>query len=118
MSVLIDKDTKVLCQGITGGAGKFHSLQCRAYGTQMVAGVTPGKGGESVEGIPVYDSVAEAVKDTGATVSMIFVPAPFTADAICEAVDGGIELVIAITEGSRCSTWPSSAISCRVAMRA
>ena len=99
MSVLIDKDTKVLCQGITGGAGKFHSLQCRAYGTQMVAGVTPGKGGESVEGIPVYDSVAEAVKDTGATVSMIFVPAPFTADAICEAVDGGIELVIAITEG-------------------
>jgi succinyl-CoA synthetase alpha subunit len=99
MSILIDKDTKVLCQGITGGAGKFHALQCKAYGTQMVAGVTPGKGGDSVEGIPVYDSVREAVEHTGATVSMIFVPAPFTADAICEAVDSGIELVVAITEG-------------------
>ena len=99
MSILIDNDTKVLCPGDHRGAGKFHSLQCKAYGTQMVAGVTPGKGGEEVEGIPVYDSVREAVDATGATVSMVFVPAPFTADAICEAVDAGVELVVAITEG-------------------
>ncbi len=99
MSILINGDTKVITQGITGGAGKFHSVQAKAYGTNMVGGVTPGKGGQEVEGIPVFDTVAEAVKETGAQASVIYVPAPFTADAICEAVDAGIELVIAITEG-------------------
>ncbi|MEM1228703.1 MAG: succinate--CoA ligase subunit alpha [Planctomycetota bacterium] len=99
MSILIDKNTKVLCQGITGNAGKFHALGCRDYGTQMVGGVTPGKGGQSVEGIPVFDTVEEAVSETGADATMIFVPPPFTADAILEAVDAGIRVIAAITEG-------------------
>ena len=99
MSILINKDTKVICQGITGGAGTFHTRGCRDYGTQMVAGVTPGKGGQDVDGIPVFATVREAVDQTGAQATMIFVPAPFTADAILEAVDAGIETIAAITEG-------------------
>jgi len=99
MSILINKHTRVLCQGITGKAGEFHSRQCIDYGTQLVAGVTPGKGGQKVLGVPVYDTVDEAVEMEGANASMIFVPAPFTADAILEAVDAGIETIVAITEG-------------------
>ncbi|MBH58750.1 MAG: succinate--CoA ligase subunit alpha [Planctomycetaceae bacterium] len=99
MSILINKDTKVICQGITGGAGTFHTRGCRDYGTQMVGGVTPGKGGQDVDGIPVFDTVQDAVDATGANATMIFVPAPFTADAILEAVDAGIETIAAITEG-------------------
>ncbi len=99
MSILVDGNTKVICQGITGNAGTFHSLGCREYGTQMVGGVTPGKGGQDVEGIPVFDTVEEAVAQTGADATMIFVPPPFTADAILEAVDAGIKVIAAITEG-------------------
>ena len=99
MAIWVDNDTRLLVQGITGKEGTFHALGCRDYGTQVVAGVTPGKGGESVEGIPVYDSVAEARKATGANASMIFVPPPFAADAIMEAAAAGIELVVCITEG-------------------
>ncbi len=99
MSILVDIDTKVICQGITGGAGRFHTLNSVAYGTNMVGGVTPGKGGQDVEGIPVFDTVQAAVEATGATASVIYVPAAFTADAICEAADAGIELIVTITEG-------------------
>lgn len=100
MSILINKDTRVICQGITGNAGKFHTLGCKAYAkTQMVGGVTPGKGGETVEGIPVFDTVEEAVAQTGANATMIFVPPPFAADAIKEAIDAGIKVIAAITEG-------------------
>jgi succinyl-CoA synthetase alpha subunit len=99
MSILIDKDTRVICQGITGKAGAFHTRGCLEYGTKMVGGVTPGKGGETAEGLPVFDTVVEAVEKTGADATMIFVPAPFTADAILEAVDAGIKVVVAITEG-------------------
>ena len=99
MSILVDGNTKVICQGITGNAGTFHTLGCRDYGTQMVGGVTPGKGGQDVEGIPVFDTVEEAVTTTGADATMIFVPPPFTADAILEAVDAGIKVICAITEG-------------------
>ena len=99
MSILVDANTKVICQGITGNSGTFHTLGCRDYGTQMVGGVTPGKGGKDVEGIPVFDTVEEAVQQTGADATMIFVPPPFTADAILEAVDAGIKVICAITEG-------------------
>ena len=99
MSILVDGNTKVICQGITGNAGTFHSLGCRDYGTKMVAGVTPGKAGQDVDGIPVFDTVEEAVEKTGADASMIFVPPPFTADAILEAIDAGIRVIAAITEG-------------------
>jgi succinyl-CoA synthetase alpha subunit len=99
MSILVNKQTRVLCQGITGKAGEFHTKNCLEYGTRMVGGVTPGKGGETVLGLPVYDTVSEAVKQTGANATMIFVPAPFTADAIFEALDAGIEVIVAITEG-------------------
>ena len=99
MSILVDKNTRVICQGITGKAGEFHSKNCLEYGTKMVAGVTPGRGGQSVLGLPVYDTVAEAVEKDGAEATMIFVPAPFTADAILEAADAGIKLIVAITEG-------------------
>lgn len=99
MAVLIDADTKVITQGITGEAGKFHTLQAVDYGTKMVGGVTPGKGGQDVEGIPVFDTVAQAVEATGATVSQIYVPGAFTADAICEAAEAGIQTIVAITEG-------------------
>ena len=99
MSIIVNKDTRVICQGITGKSGEFHSTKCKEYGTQMVGGVTPGKGGETVEGIPVFDTVVEAVEKTGANATMIFVPAAFTADAILESVDAGLKTVVAITEG-------------------
>ncbi len=99
MSVLIGPETKVVCQGITGRQGSFHTQQCLDYGTQIVAGVTPGRGGEEHLGVPVYDTMRRAVDETGATVSMIYVPAPFAADAILEAADAGVELVVCITEG-------------------
>lgn len=99
MSVLVNGETKILCQGFTGSAGLFHSKNSLAYGTKLVAGVTPGKGGQTIEGVPVFDTVAEAKEATGATVSMIYVPAPFTADAICESVDAGMDLAVTITEG-------------------
>jgi succinyl-CoA synthetase alpha subunit len=99
MSILINKDTRVICQGITGKVGQFHTRGCLAYGTKMVGGVTPGKAGETVEGLPVFDTVAEAVEKTGANATMIFVPPAFTADAILEAADAGIGVIIAITEG-------------------
>lgn len=99
MSILVNKDTKVICQGITGSVGEFHTKGCKEYGTQMVGGVTPGKGGQTVDGLPVFDTVEEAVAQTGADATMIFVPPPFAADAILEAIDGGIKVVCAITEG-------------------
>lgn len=99
MSILVDKNSKVICQGITGNQGSFHTSQCIEYGTQVVGGVTPGRGGETHLGVPVFDTVHEAVAETGADVSMIYVPAPFAADAILEAADAGIRLVVCITEG-------------------
>ncbi len=99
MSILVNKDTKVICQGITGKAGSFHSLKCLEYSTQLVGGVTPKKGGERVGTIPVFNTVKEAVGKTGATASMVYVPAPFALSAILEAVDGGIKLIVCITEG-------------------
>jgi succinyl-CoA synthetase alpha subunit len=99
MSILINKDTKVITQGITGATGLFHAQGAREYGTQMVGGVTPGKGGSVIDGFPVYDTVSDAMKHTGATASVIYVPPPFAADSIMEAVDAGIELVCCITEG-------------------
>ncbi|HEU5117940.1 MAG TPA: succinate--CoA ligase subunit alpha [Isosphaeraceae bacterium] len=99
MSILVDKNTRLICQGITGKAGAFHSEQCKDYGTNLVGGVTPGRGGQTAVGVPVFDSCFEAVKATGANASMVFVPPPGAADAILEAADAGIKLVIAITEG-------------------
>ena len=99
MSILVNKATRVVVQGITGKEGSFHATQCKAYGTKIVAGVTPGKSGQEVEGIPVFNTVREAVKKTEATTSLIFVPPPFAADAILEAADAGIWLVVCITEG-------------------
>jgi succinyl-CoA synthetase alpha subunit len=99
LSILVDKTTRLIVQGITGREGTFHTLQAKAYGTQVVGGVTPGKGGTIHEGFPVFDTVAEAKEKTGANASVIFVPPPFAADAIMEAADAGIELVVCITEG-------------------
>jgi succinyl-CoA synthetase alpha subunit len=99
MSILVGRDTKVVCQGLTGKQGSFHTEQCLEYGTQVVAGVTPGRGGEEHLGLPVYNTVRDAVRETQASVSMIYVPAPFAADAILEAADAGVELVVCITEG-------------------
>ncbi len=99
MSILVDKNTRVICQGFTGKQGTFHSEQAIAYGTQMVGGVTPGKGGQTHLGLPVFDTVRDAVDQAGATASMIYVPAPFCKDSIIEAVDAGIELIACITEG-------------------
>ena len=99
MSVLIDENTRVVVTGLTGSQGKFHGLRNRDYGTKVVAGVTPGKGGQDVEGIPVFDTVVEAVKETEANTALIFVPARFAADSIVEAVDAGCSLVVCITEG-------------------
>ncbi len=99
MAILVNKETRVLTQGITGATGQFHTRACKEYGTQMVAGVTPGKGGTSFEDIPIFDTVSQAVEATRPNASVIYVPPPFAADAIMEAVDAGIELVICITEG-------------------
>ena len=99
MSILVNKDSKIVVQGITGNEGMFHAQQCVAYGTQVVAGVTPGKGGQKMDEVPVFNTVDEAVKATAANVSLIFVPPPFAADAIMEATDAGIDLVVCITEG-------------------
>ena len=99
MAILIDKNTKVICQGFTGGQGTFHSEQALAYGTQLVGGVSPNKGGTSHLGLPVFNTVREAVENTGATATVIYVPAPFCKDAIIEAIDAGIKLIVCITEG-------------------
>jgi succinyl-CoA synthetase alpha subunit len=99
MSILVDKQTKVICQGFTGKQGTFHSEQALAYGTQLVGGVTPGKGGQTHLGLPVFDTVQAAVRDTGAHATMIYVPAAFAADAILEAADAGIDVIVCITEG-------------------
>jgi succinyl-CoA synthetase alpha subunit len=99
MSIWVDSKTKLICQGITGSQGSFHAKGCRDYGTQVVGGVTPGRGGQTHEGFPVFDTVEEAVRKTGANATMIFVPPPGAADAICEAADAGIPLIVCITEG-------------------
>lgn len=99
MSILINKETKVICQGFTGGQGTFHSSQALEYGTQLVGGVSPGKGGQEHLGLPVFNTVADAVEQTGATASVIYVPAPFCKDAILEAAASGVELIVTITEG-------------------
>lgn len=99
MSILVDENTRLLVQGITGGEGSFHTRRCMEYGTKVVAGVTPGRGGTEFDGVPVFNEVAEAVRETGANASMIFVPPAFAADAIMEAADAGIPLVVCITEG-------------------
>jgi succinyl-CoA synthetase alpha subunit len=99
MAIIVDNDTRLVVQGATGREGSFHTLRNRSYGTNVVAGVTPGKGGQDLEGIPIFDTVAEAVAETGANTSMVFVPARFAADAIYEDVDGGIATVICIAEG-------------------
>ena len=99
MSILVNKSSKIICQGITGNQGSFHTEQCIEYGTNVVAGVTPNRGGETHLGVPVYDTMREAVAESGADVSMIYVPAPFAADAILEAADAGVGLVVCITEG-------------------
>ena len=99
MSILVDEKTKVICQGITGKQGMFHTRQALAYGTKMVGGVTPGKGGEKMNGLPIFNTVREAVQETGANASVIYVPAPYAADAIMEAVDAEVELIVCITEG-------------------
>jgi succinyl-CoA synthetase alpha subunit len=99
MAIFVDKETKLLVQGITGREGMFHTRQCIEYGTRVVAGVTPGKGGQTMDNVPVFNSVREAVRETGANCSMIFVPPPFAANAIMEAIDGDVDLIVAITEG-------------------
>src|SRR4051794_41147069 len=99
MAIIVDRDTRLVVQGITGREGSFHALRNKAYGTQVVAGVTPGKGGQSVEGVPVFDTVADAAAETGANTAMVFVPARFASDAIYEAVDAGLHSVICIAEG-------------------
>jgi len=100
MSILVNKNTRLICQGITGKAGAFHAEQCKAYGTNLVGGVTPGRGGERALGVPVFDTCSEAVEATGANATMIFVPAGGAADAIMEAADAGIAVIVAITEGT------------------
>src|SRR5262245_64967031 len=98
MAIVVDGDTRLVVQGLTGSEGRFHGLRNRAYGTNVVAGVTPGKGGQDVEGIPVFDAVRDAVAETGANTSLVFVPARFAAAAVEEAADAGIETIVCITE--------------------
>src|SRR5213596_451737 len=99
MAIIVESDTRLVVQGLTGREGRFHGLRNRDYGTNVVAGVTPGKGGQEVEGVPVFDTVADAVAEAGANTTMVFVPARFAGDAIYEAVDTGIETVICVAEG-------------------
>jgi len=99
MSILVNKDSKIICQGITGSQGTFHTEQCIEYGTQVVGGVTPGRGGQEHLGVPVFNTMRDAVDETGADVSMVLVPPPFAADAILEAADAGVKLIVCITEG-------------------
>ena len=99
MSILINKESRIICQGITGNQGSFHTQKCLEYGSQVVAGVNPGRGGEKHLGLPIFNTMREAVNQTGAGISMIYVPAPFAADAILEAADSGVELIVCITEG-------------------
>ncbi|HET7744049.1 MAG TPA: succinate--CoA ligase subunit alpha [Gaiellaceae bacterium] len=99
MAILVDSETRLVVQGLTGSEGRFHGLRNRAYGTTVVAGVTPGKGGQDVEGIPIFDTVAAAVSEAGANTAMVFVPAPFAGDAMYEAIDSGVHTVVCITEG-------------------
>jgi len=99
MSILVNSESRILVQGLTGSAGSFHAAQCKAYGTKIVAGVVPGKGGTTHEGIPVFNTVTDAVRETGADVSMVFVPPPFAADAVIESAESGVPLVVCITEG-------------------
>jgi succinyl-CoA synthetase alpha subunit len=99
LSILVDGNTRVVVQGITGNEGSFHTRQCIAYGTKVVAGVTPGRGGQRFDGVPIFDAMDQAVRDTGADTSLIFVPAPYATDAIIEAADSGVGLIICITEG-------------------
>jgi succinyl-CoA synthetase alpha subunit len=99
MAILVDTETRLVVQGLTGSEGRFHGLRNRAYGTNLVAGMTPGKGGQDVEGVPIFDTVAAAVEETGANTAMIFVPAPFAADAMYESIDAGIATIVCITEG-------------------
>jgi succinyl-CoA synthetase alpha subunit len=99
MAILVDQETKLVVQGLTGREGSFHGLRNREYGTDLVAGVTPGKGGQDVEGVPIFNTVSQAVSETGANTSMVFVPPPFAADGILEAIDAGIETIVCITEG-------------------
>ena len=113
MSILVDKNTRVIVQGITGQAGRFHTKHCLEYGTRIVAGVTPGKSGTAIEGLPVFDTVSEAIQETEADASMIVVPAPFAADAIQEAVDAGIGTIVAITEGIPVLDMVRAVESCR-----
>ena len=115
MSVLVEKNTRVICQGFTGAQGTFHSEQAIAYGTKMVGGVTPGKGGSTHLGLPVFDTVREAVAETGADASAVYVPPAFAADAILEAIDAGVGSWCASPKASRCSTWSRS--SARFAAR-
>ncbi len=99
MAILVNRETRVLTQGITGATGQFHTRACMEYGTQMVAGMTPGKGGTRFEGIPIFNTVVQAVSKTRANTTVIYVPPPFAADAILEAADAGVELIVCITEG-------------------
>jgi succinyl-CoA synthetase alpha subunit len=99
MSILVNENTKVICQGITGKQGMFHTRQAVAYGTKMVGGVTPGKGGEEMDGLPIFNTVAEAVRKTGANASVVYVPPPYAADAVMEAADAGVEIIVCITDG-------------------